>query len=887
MSLAVNPRAISGGDVFEAVVEYGKRETMRRGSRVLKARFSSALRFLVLGIVAWLISAVPVDAAETVSPPKTADPENDADKAPPERSKEQKSPKGTEVEEERPSPDEEAGAEGVESPSEEGAEKERPTAPPSSSNETERADGPNSVPNPPSREEVSVRAESDAPSRKESTTAPTSSPAVAALPDGVEASSTESIGNVDENEFMDLSLEELVDVEVWTATKTKSTVLEAPAIITVVTQEDIRMAGYQSVAEVLHHTIGFYVVDDHILPNLGIRGVAGGFMGESGTIKVMIDGHSVAFRSTGGNWLGPELIPLTAIERIEIIRGPASALYGADAFLGVVNIITVKGEDLSLGRVQGGVNVNSSSHVGNDFDMALGTRYGDFEIQLSGRVNREDRSGLTLPDSSPAPAIPPYNQDDPTASGLVLSSQVGHGRFTYHIKNRHLISLVGHISRIDRGGEFGPWSQLSYGLDDDGHPRGTRVSLYQSMVGLQITLVPLDSFSLDWKLSYLNGGPTEKDKIDVESDIYYVRRDFGYDALETSLEGRWQIIDSLTTVLGTEFVYDWENLPSSLHVLRSSMGNLEAGEVAESISIRQGDEEFYNIGAFAHLMWSLLKPYLDLTGGVRYDNHNVYGNQVSGRVGAISNPHRMLHLKLLWGSAFKAPSPLMLYGVPYQVGDIIGNPDLKPQKVHTVEGQALFRPIRYFSLSSGLAYNLLLDRAEFVQQGINRVAVNLSRVKSLSWESEAVASYEEWIRGSLSFELQQTTREFESYDSAYLYQLLGNRNVIYPGYILRFCLSGRIPKVPLRAAVNLMYVDERPSSEMNTLENRSMYYLPDYVLLNASLSTVGIEIIDNRETTVSVWGRNLLNRRVADPGFAGIDYPLSPLTVFVQLRQEL
>ena len=54
---------------------------------------------------------------------------------------------------------------------------------------------------------------------------------------------------------------------------------------------------------------------------------------ESGVIKVMIDGRSVAYRTTSGNWMGVELVPLEAVQQIEIIRGPASALYGADAFL--------------------------------------------------------------------------------------------------------------------------------------------------------------------------------------------------------------------------------------------------------------------------------------------------------------------------------------------------------------------------------------------------------------------------------------------------------------------------------------------------------------------------------------------------------------------------
>ena len=172
----------------------------------------------------------------------------------------------------------------------------------------------------------------------------------------------------------------------------------------------------------------------------------------------------------------------------------------------------------------------------------------------------------------------------------------------------------------------------------------------------------------------------------------------------------------------------------------------------------------------------------------------------------------MLHLKLLYGSAFKAPSPLLLYGVPHEVGDIIGNPALEPQ----------------------------------------------------------------W-----------TTREFQRHESVYFADLIGDQNVIYPQYILRAGVSGRIPKAPLRAGVRLMYVGERPSSEMNALENLSMYDLPSYLMLNASISTVGIELVEGRETTISVVGRNLTNRKVADPGFAGFDYPLSPLTVFLSLCQEL
>jgi iron complex outermembrane receptor protein len=111
-------------------------------------------------------------------------------------------------------------------------------------------------------------------------------------------------------------------------------------------------------------------------------------------------------------------------------------------------------------------------------------------------------------------------------------------------------------------------------------------------------------------------------------------------------------------------------------------------------------------------------------------------------VGVVSNPTRPLHLKLLYGSAFKAPSPLLLYGVPFSIGDIVGNPNLKPQRVDTVEVQATLEPFKDLLFSTGLAYSRLLNQAEFVQQGFNSIARNLGALEALSWESSVRASYQ-------------------------------------------------------------------------------------------------------------------------------------------------
>src|SRR5256885_14093936 len=176
----------------------------------------------------------------------------------------------------------------------------------------------------------------------------------------------ESIGDM-----VDLNLQTLIEGVIISAAKTSQNADGSPVAVTLITADDMRAWGYRSVEEMLRHVVGFYVVDDHMVPNAAIRGISGGLRSESGLIKVMIDGHPVAFRSTAGNWLGPELIPLSVIDHVEIIRGPVSSLYGADAFLGVINVVTRSGDLL---RNEVSVNANRASHqIDAGLDAAVAT----------------------------------------------------------------------------------------------------------------------------------------------------------------------------------------------------------------------------------------------------------------------------------------------------------------------------------------------------------------------------------------------------------------------------------------------------------------------------------------------------------------------------------
>jgi len=689
----------------------------------------------------------------------------------------------------------------------------------------------------------------------------------------------------EESQFASMDLEQLLEVRVVTATKTETKLSDAPAIISVVSRDDIARWGYQSMAEVLQHVVGFYVVDDHMLPNVGVRGIAGGMFGESQTVKFMIDGHSVDFRSTGGNWLGPELIPFSAVDHVEIIRGPCSALYGADAFLGVVNIITRKGSDLSGGDTRLSSEKASGRDLGYDVDVTGGGHKGRLDGMVSGRIHSEDRSGMALPGTSPAPQIPAYRGTDLVSRGATQDADVFFAKVSYQVRSTQTLSAFAHYAQFSHGAEFSPWTQMPYGLDNQERFHQTRIALHQMSAGGAYEGTFSHGSGLTVRGFYFSGGPSSGDTVDVGSDIFYIRRQFGYQGFEGQLEGRIDILDKLGLVAGTELMADRERLPVSQEVLESASGQFQAGDVALTRGNDQEHKLISNVGAYLQASWSRLAPMLSMVGGARYDQHSIYGGQLSARVGAVSNPIKRIHLKVLYGSAFLAPSPLLMYGVPYKVGDVLGNPALAPQRVHTVEGQVSVNPMRGVVVSTGLAYSLLLNKAEFVQQGLNRVAENLSEMRSLAWESELVADYENLVRGYASFELPIVVRSLGR--AGYQSELVGHSNVIYPGFIARGGVSARIPKrVPLRIGAEVSYVGPRRASDMNILENGGDYRLPAYVMLDATLSTTPLELLGKRKTVLMLKARNLLDVRGPDPGFAGVDYPLLSRSFFVQLRQE-
>jgi iron complex outermembrane receptor protein len=153
-----------------------------------------------------------------------------------------------------------------------------------------------------------------------------------------------------ESNLLALSLDELLAVKVaivTSAAKYEQKTELAPASVTVVTDRDIQLNGYRNLAEVLGSVRGFYSTYDRNYHYLGVRGFnrPGDY---NSRILILIDGHRANDTVYDSGPIGNDgYLDMDLIDRVEVVRGPGSAVYGSSAFFGVVNVVTRRGRDLN------------------------------------------------------------------------------------------------------------------------------------------------------------------------------------------------------------------------------------------------------------------------------------------------------------------------------------------------------------------------------------------------------------------------------------------------------------------------------------------------------------------------------------------------------------
>ena len=156
-----------------------------------------------------------------------------------------------------------------------------------------------------------------------------------------------------EQDLAVLTLQDLMSVTIESVSKFAQELIDAPATVNIVTRDEIRKFGYRNLPEVLNSVPGVIMRYDRNYSYVGVRGLnpAGDF---NSRFLLLIDGHRLNDGIYNQAALGNDfLLDVDLIDRVEVIRGPASSLYGADAFLGIINVQTRRGGDIRGVEVSG------------------------------------------------------------------------------------------------------------------------------------------------------------------------------------------------------------------------------------------------------------------------------------------------------------------------------------------------------------------------------------------------------------------------------------------------------------------------------------------------------------------------------------------------------
>ncbi len=155
---------------------------------------------------------------------------------------------------------------------------------------------------------------------------------------------------------VDMSLEQLMEIEVETvygASKFEQKTTRAPSTVTIVTAEDIKQYGYRTLADILRSVGGFYVSSDRTYAYVGVRGFSrpGDY---NSRVLLLVDGHRINDSIYNTATIGNDFVlDIDLIEKVEVIRGPGSSLYGSNAFFGVINVITREAKSFGGMEVSG------------------------------------------------------------------------------------------------------------------------------------------------------------------------------------------------------------------------------------------------------------------------------------------------------------------------------------------------------------------------------------------------------------------------------------------------------------------------------------------------------------------------------------------------------
>lgn len=710
---------------------------------------------------------------------------------------------------------------------------------------------------------------------------------------------------------------------VESAVKAKQKLEEAPSAVYIISYDAIGRFSFISIGDALNWTPGIWGIYNLATYNFGVRGIHGGPKAGSRIFKVMLDSSDyVVFRPSGESFLGPEFIPLSMIKSIEVVKGPASALYGANAFMGVLNVRTKEPEEMdplfirvAPGFVFGEKNINFSKVA--EVSSGVINTIGAVEIPLAIGVyfTQWKRDGMKLsPDSigfsesSIVTNIKERNQnkkyfdkfnqnDDLTTLSLLGRSGLKYGDLELKIKgifqgfsasaqflDYGILEPQNRISLINSGLS----GEISYKINVDGFI--IKPSLY---AGLFSSFPITENFPSDSIKIF----PPDRKVVETGAYIYK----FG----SNSLDGRFEISaqkDKNLILVGVDIMDDAERILTVYQQLPSGITEVKRPEKPK---VKFKNTGFYGQGyIFPVEEIGKLDGFsvLGIGGlvGVRYDNHNIYEDVFNIRLGLVFLPLKksgfLTYLKGIYGTSFRAPSPEQLFTSPQVAGDFTGNPNLKPEKAGTIEfiGGGDFK-VYDISIKPEISFYTIdvKDAIKFERKGAFIEAKNIRKQKSIGTDinfSVKAKSFDAILGYSLSKIAildEEFGKDIEYHDEFFPSGILnlqfslkkeniGDFSLVSLGVLGRFVSQRSAPTVAMKTYTGKSYSEEK-------------YYLPSYMDLGLSA----------RAETTKLFGYStaafiradgivsLLGKRYWEPGFSGLDVPGRLPFIFIGLEQSL
>jgi len=541
-------------------------------------------------------------------------------------------------------------------------------------------------------------------------------------PDAPGISETSEENDSISEEQSELSLFENIPVVV-TASKKPERITETPSIISVITEDDIERMGARDIMDVLRTIPGIEIMKDAWnVSQIAVRGLR---TETSAGVKILVDGHALNDPFTGGATEFYDNLALKNVRRIEIIRGPASSVYGTNAFVSVVNIITKDAQDINGTEIS----IAAGSFETFNSSFLFGKTLNDLEISFYADYYTTDGAKLFIN----ADSMSLYDEDIPNG---FPSISLAPGEFREERERLDFSYKLKYLGFTLHGGFFskhwGPFLTDTYVLNQD-----STEDVQHSYLALEYRRFFTERLEFSGKI-YADDFRSERLEqvapgitFSTPSDDLFVYPNgliWKYRAKSWRIGGETQINyrlfenNDLTVGAACEYlaVEDFRIRTNEFNYIRGFPPD-ELHDLADLIPDVQTSSYQTVVSIFAQDTWKIRRN-VDLTLGVRGDYFSDLGQDGAGvvtpKVGITYEPKPNLNIKALFGSAFRVPSFLETF----MEREAQGSPardDLVAEVLGTFEFGVGYKPVDWLVGEVNYFYTEMRELAEATENGDN------------------------------------------------------------------------------------------------------------------------------------------------------------------------